>query len=120
MGPYVGGKTFQKLGLAKPYPDQSDPGRYAVTKSAGDEMMFKVPSLRNVEKTGPYFHNGSARSLPEAVRNMAEYQLGKKLTDADVNSIVAWLKTLTGEIPADYVKPPRLPKSTAATPKPGD
>jgi cytochrome c peroxidase len=64
-GPYVGGRMYQKLGLAKPYPDKSDPGRYAVTKEPGDQMMFKVPSLRNVEKTGPYFHNGSAPSLEQ-------------------------------------------------------
>jgi len=109
-GPFVGGKVFQKLGLAKPYPDKADQGRAAVTRQTGDEMVFKVPSLRNVEKTGPYFHNGSATTLPAAVRNMAEYQLGKKLSDGDVNDIVAWLATLTGEIPAEYIKEPVLPR----------
>ena len=110
-GPFVGGKVFQKLGLMKPYPDTHDKGRVEVTKQASDEMVFKVPSLRNIDKTAPYFHNGSATTLDAAVRNMAEYQLGKKLNDADVKSITAWLKTLTGEVPADYIKEPALPKS---------
>jgi cytochrome c peroxidase len=108
-GPFVGGRNFQKLGLAKPYPGGSDHGRVAVTKQAGDEMVFKVPSLRNVEKTGPYFHDGSAGSLDSAVRSMAEYQLGRKLSDADVASIRTWLQTLTGEIPAAYIQQPALP-----------
>lgn len=108
-GPFVGGKVFQKLGLMKAYPDVSDKGRMAVTKQTSDEFVFKVPSLRNVEKTGPYFHNGSATTLDAAVRNMAEYQLGKTLSDGDVKAIVAWLKTLTGEIPVAYIKEPKLP-----------
>jgi cytochrome c peroxidase len=117
-GPFVGGRMYQKLGLAKSYPDKSDAGRYVVTKEPGDQMMFKVPSLRNVEKTGPYFHNGSAPSLEQAVRNMGEYQLNKKLSDEDTRLMVAWLKTLTGEPPKDYIKPPKLPKSSDRTPKP--
>jgi cytochrome c peroxidase len=108
-GPFVGGKVFQKLGLAKPYPDNADPGRIAVTKQKSDEMVFKAPSLRNIEKTGPYFHNGSSTTLDGAVRDMAEYQLGRKLPEAHVKSIVAWLKTLTGEIPKEYIKEPPLP-----------
>lgn len=115
MGAYVGGQMFQKLGLVKPYPDQTDPGRFAVTKQESDRMMFKVPTLRNVEMTAPYFHNGSSPALEDAVRKMAEYQLGRKLTDSDVKLIVTWLKALTGAVPADYIKPPALPKSTART-----
>ena len=65
----------------KPYPDQSDLGRYKVTKSEADRMVFKVPSLRNIEKTGPYFHNGKVATLDQAVAQMGEYQLGKRLSD---------------------------------------
>jgi len=81
-------------------------------------MMFKVPSLRNIEKTGPYFHDGSIATLEQAVKEMGTHQLGKQLTDADVASIVTWLKSVTGEVNQDYVKKPELPKSTPQTPKP--
>jgi cytochrome c peroxidase len=118
LGSLMGGNLYQKLGLMKTYPDASDPGRFKVTKSDADRMMFKVPSLRNVEKTGPYFHNGKVATLEEAVAQMAEYQLGKQPSEAEIKSVVAFLKALTGEIPADYIKEPVLPKSTARTPKP--
>ena len=108
-GPYLGGRQFQKLGAEKPWPSAADPGRVNVTKSPVDRMVFKVPSLRNVEKTGPYFHNGQVATLEDAVGLMGEYQLGTKLQPAQVRSIVAWLKTLTGELPRDYIKRPQLP-----------
>ncbi len=117
-GAYVGGGLYQRLGMTKPWPDTSDPGREKVTKSVADRLVFKVPSLRNIHKTGPYYHNGKVSTLTEAVSMMGEYQLGKTLPDAQVKSIVTWLGTLTGEIPGDYVKEPVLPKSTKATPKP--
>jgi cytochrome c peroxidase len=81
-------------------------------------LFFKVPSLRNIDKTGPYFHTGKVATLEEGVKEMAEYQLGRQLKDDEIASIVTFLRTLTGEIPAEYVKPPQLPKSTAKTPKP--
>jgi cytochrome c peroxidase len=118
MGACVGGTMYQKLGVVKPYPGLKDEGRAKVTGRAEDKFFFKVPGLRNVEKTWPYFHDGSVKSLEEAVRLMAEYELGKNLSAADAASIVTWLKTLTGEIPHDYVKPPALPPSTPKTPKP--
>ena len=117
-GAYMGGEVYQRLGAAVPYPDTTDPGRAAVTKQEADRMFFKVPSLRNIEKTGPYFHNGRVATLEDAVRDMGQYQLGKQLTPDEVSSIVVFLRTLTGEIPADYTKPPELPKSTTKTPKP--
>jgi cytochrome c peroxidase len=117
-GAWVGGTMYQKLGVTKPFPDESDEGRFQVTKNEGDKMVFKVPSLRNIEKTGPYFHNGKVGTLTEAVEQMAEYEVGKKLTDAQIQSIVTWLKSLTGVLPADYIKPPTLPASTPKTPKP--
>lgn len=117
-GSLLGGNLYQKLGAAKPYPDAADPGRYKVTKSESDRMVFKVPSLRNVAKTGPYFHNGRVPVLAQAVSQMAEYQLGRQLTDVEVRSIMDWLGSLTGEIPAQYIIEPPLPKSTAKTPRP--
>lgn len=118
VGPLVGGTMYQKVGKEKPWPNQKDKGRSAVTKSPSDDMMFKVPELRNVERTAPYFHDASAKTLEEAVTMMATYQLNKELSADDVKSIVGWLKTLTGTIPADYVKKPVLPASTPKTPKP--
>lgn len=117
-GALLGGHMYQKLGVLKPYPDDSDAGRAQVTKSDSDKMFFKVPSLRNIEKTGPYFHSGKVAGLDIAVKHMAEYQLGKPLTDAETNSIIAFLKSLTGELPSEYIRKPELPKSTPATPKP--
>ena len=118
MGTYLGGAQFQRLGLIKPYPDSTDPGRFKVTKSEADLMSFKVPSLRNVTKTGPYFHNGKVASIEEATRQMGEFQLGRLLKPEEIHAIVTWLGALTGEISPEYVKPPTLPKGTAKTPKP--
>ena len=117
-GALLGANLYQKLGNVKPYPDSSDPGRFQVTKDDGDRMIFKVPSLRNVEKTAPYFHNGKVTKLEDAVSQMAEYQLGKKLTPGESAAIVTYLHSLTGTIPAEFIKPPALPPSTAKTPKP--
>lgn len=118
-GAYVGGNSFQRLGIIKPWPNQSDVGRQQITHQAADRMIFKVPSLRNVAKTGPYFHDGSIATLEEAIRDMAVHQRGSKLSDAQVKSIVTWLDALTGDIPLDYIRPPTLPKSTGSTPAPG-
>jgi len=118
LGPYVGGSMFQKLGVVKPWPDGSDPGRFKVTNNPADRFVFKVPSLRNVAKTGPYFHNGKVATLQEAVLLMAEYELGLELKPPQVEAIVAFLNALTGELPADYIRPPELPAATPKTPKP--
>jgi cytochrome c peroxidase len=118
MGALVGGNLYQKLGLAKAYPDTADEGRSKISKNEGDKFFFKVPSLRNIEMTAPYFHNGKVVTLDESVKQMSEYQLGGKLTDSQVTSIITWLKSLTGEIPADYIKKPELPPSSKTTPKP--
>jgi cytochrome c peroxidase len=117
-GSYLGANSFQKLGLVKPWTHLSDLGRYAVSKQDADKLTFKVPSLRNIEKTAPYFHDGSVATLEQAVRLMAEHQNGKQLKPPEVQSVATFLKSLTGEIPADYIKPPVLPKSTSTTPKP--
>jgi cytochrome c peroxidase len=92
----VGGEMFNRLGAVKPWPDTRDLGRYEITRVERDRMVFKVPPLRNVTETAPYFHDGSIPTLQEAVHKMAEYQLGTVLTSAQVASIVAWLGSLTG------------------------
>lgn len=117
-GPALGGNMYMKLGIIKAWPDLKDKGRSEITKNDAEMYMFKVPSLRNIEKTGPYLHDGSVKDLNKMVAMMAEYQLGKTLSDEDVNSIVTFLKTLTGTPDADYIKAPKLPKSSATTPKP--
>jgi cytochrome c peroxidase len=119
-GALLGGNMFQKIGMAKPWPDTSDPGRFKVTKSEADKFVFKVPSLRNIEKTGPYFHNGKIATLKEAIAKMADYQVGETLSDAEIQSIETWMKSLTGAIPADYIQQPELPRSTSKTPKPSE
>ena len=110
-GILVGGTMFQKLGLVKDYfKDRGTPltdadnGRYNVTKKDQDKHFFKVPTLRNIELTAPYLHDGSQATLEETVRTMGSYQLGRELSDAQVNSIVTFLKSLTGELPA-HAKP---------------
>jgi cytochrome c peroxidase len=106
-GVALGGSMFERAGAVEPWPNQSDKGRANVTHAAGDEMMFKVPTLRNVVKTGPYFHDGSATSIDEAVRLMGKHQLGIDLQPEEVSAIVAWLGSLTATPPADYIKKPK-------------
>jgi cytochrome c peroxidase len=116
-GSSVGGASFQRLGLVKAYPNQADLGRYAVTKKDEDKMVFRVPTLRNVAETGPWFHDGAFDRLEATVQAMAYHQLGKDLPERDVADIVAFLKSLTGEIPKEYIKKPVLPASGEKTPK---
>lgn len=105
IGPGLGGSMYQKFGLVEgPYwdytgSDHEDVGRYEVTQKEGDKYVFKVPALRNVTKTAPYFHDGSVNDLGEAVKIMGKTQLGKDLDDETVQSIVTFLESLTGEIP---------------------
>jgi len=115
----VGGGMAQKMGIVKPYNSTSpSKGKYDVTKNPEDMYIFKVPSLRNVERTAPYFHDGQVWSLEEAVRIMADIQLGVQLKDDEVKAIVAFLKSLTGEIPRHALTLPVLPPSTDKTPRP--
>jgi cytochrome c peroxidase len=109
-GATLGGGLYQKAGVVAPWPSLADSGRMLVTHNPSDLLVFKVPSLRNVEKTGPSFHDGSVASLEEAVRLMAHHQLGKELTTEQTASIVTWLSALTGEIPVDYIAYPQKPK----------
>ncbi len=97
-GSTLGGQMYQKLGLVKAYPT-NDFGRFEHTKNEADKYFFKVPSLRNVEKTGPYFHDGSIKTLEEAVKIMGEYQLGRNLSDEETKDIVIFLRSLTATLP---------------------
>ena len=108
-GANVGGTMFERLGALVPWPEQPDRGRREVTHNAADDLVFKVPSLRNVARTAPYFHDGSIASLDTAVRMMARHQLGVDLSEEEARSITAWLGALTGEIPQAYIAPPTLP-----------
>ncbi len=116
-GPAVGGNSFQKMGLVEPYKTSSKAeGLVAVSGKDADRFKFKVPTLRNVELTYPYFHDGEAETLTEAVDIMGRLQLGRKFSEAENAQIVAFLKTLTGEQPSFQL--PILPPSTEATPRP--
>ncbi|NOY72274.1 MAG: cytochrome-c peroxidase [Gammaproteobacteria bacterium] len=116
-GPAVGGTSYQKMGLVAPYQtDNKAQGRFDVTGNESDRLVFKVPSLRNIELTYPYFHDGGAATLREAVDTMGRIQLGKQFTDAENIKIVAFLKTLTGDQPAFNL--PILPPSSDKTPQP--
>ena len=109
-GNLLGGNIYQKLGLVKPWPNQKDQGRFAITKKEQDKMFFKVPSLRNIEKTGPYFHDGSSEKLTEAVEVMAKHQLGREFSNEEISDIVAFLKTLTGKLnPSIAAYPEKFP-----------
>lgn len=109
-GAYVGGDRFMKAGLVNAWPSQADSGRYQVTKDPKNLFFFKVPSLRNIANTGPYFHDGSVADLSEAVRMMAHHQLGKELTPDQVQAIVTYLGSLTGTLPSDYIAYPPKPR----------
>src|SRR5205085_10150449 len=110
----IGGSIYRKFGIVEDYWKATgsptiDKGRVEVTKDPEDLYVFRVPSLRNVAETPPYFHDGSVPTLPEAVRVMARVQLGVTLNDADVHDIVAFLESLTGELPANFATAPVLP-----------
>jgi cytochrome c peroxidase len=109
QGANIGGNLFQRIGVMRDYFRErvenggpqvgpSDDGRFTVTKNPADRHVFRVPSLRNVALTPPYFHDGSAPTLEHAVKTMARVQLGRTLSPEQVDSIVAFLETLTGTV----------------------
>jgi cytochrome c peroxidase len=119
-GPTVGGQSFQKFGLVEDYWKATgsveiahfkgyDKGKFHDTGKEEDKWIFKVPQLRNVAMTPPYFHDGSVATLDDAVRVMARVQLGRQLADQEVRQIVAFLGTLTGEVPKQFKEAPQLP-----------
>ena len=116
FGTYLGGQMYEKFGIFEPYwkytrSEPIDEGRYAVTKNEADKYVFKVPVLRNVAKTAPYFHDGSVDKLEEAVWIMGKVQLNRDLTKEQVAEIVTFLKSLTGIIPEEALTIPLLPST---------
>ena len=115
-GNLLGGTSFQKVGSVRPYvTDNSSKGRMDVSGKPWDEMMFKVPTLLNVERTAPYFHDGAVKTLPDAVKKMADIQLDMNLSEKQVEEIVAFLESLNGELPK--IEKPTLPPSSPETRK---
>jgi len=115
----VGGGMYQKFGVVQDYWEATrsamiDKGRFEVTNNTADLYVFKVPSLRNVAMTPPYFHDGSVATLPEAVRVMGKVQLGKDLSKPDIDAIVTFLGSLTGRLPKDFQTVPELPAAAFA------
>ncbi len=113
-GPYFGGQTYQKFGLFEPYwkyarSEGIDEGRFAVTGNESDRYVFKVPVLRNVAKTAPYFHDGSVDLLETALWIMGKVQLDRDLQREEIERLSAFLKSLTGIIPEDALRVPLLP-----------
>ena len=111
-GALLGGNMMQKFPIIGKYEDYLsgtvDMGHYEETKKDMDKFMFKVPSLRNIAKTGPYFHNGGVADLSASVKIMGKSELNKDLTDAQVKSIVTFLESLTGELDAKYKNAPAV------------
>ncbi len=111
-GALLGGNSFQKFGVHKPYWEETksekhDEGRFEVTKAESDKFMFKVPALRNVGQTAPYFHDGSVKDLDKAVEIMAKVQLNYTLNDSEKENIVAFLKALDGSVPVAFQSAPK-------------
>lgn len=115
-----GGSMYAPFGVVeRPGADflpPADKGRFEVTKSVDDQFVYKVPTLRNIELTPPYFHTGKSWDLKQAVAVMGSSQLGARLDDNEVGKLVDFLKSLNGEQPK--VTYPILPPSTAETPTP--
>jgi cytochrome c peroxidase len=114
FSPYLGGQMYQKFGVFEPYWNYTksvkvDEGRIAVTKNEADKYVFKVPVLRNVEMTPPYFHDGSVDKLEQAVWIMAKIQLGKELSKQQTVDIAAFFTSLTGKLSEDALTVPVLP-----------
>ena len=104
VGPNLGGQSYELMGLRRHYFAErgmelthEDNGRFKETGVERDRHRFKVPGLRNVEHTWPYYHDGTRETLEEAVRDMGLYQSGVKLSDAEISAITSFLKSLTGE-----------------------
>jgi len=109
MGPEVGGASFQKVGVMYPWPNQIDQGRAEITHFAADRMVFKVPSLKNIAQTAPYFHDGSTTTLEAAIQLMGHYELGIELLPDEIGAIAAWMRSMTGKPDPAYIAVPQLP-----------
>ncbi len=130
-GPALGGNMLARFGVVESYWEATrefltidqptmpmDVGRFAVTQNAADLYVFKTPSLRNITRTYPYFHDGSVWSLRDATQIMARVQLGSEIDEGDMAKLMAFYQTLEGEIPEHALRLPVLPPSTSDTPRP--
>ena len=117
MGVAIGGTQYRKLGERVPF-ETEDKGLGALKGDPNQDFMFKVPSLRNIEKTGPYFHDGSVATLSEAVTLMGKHQLDVELSEQQVSEITTFLGALTGSVDAEYCKQPEAFASGEKTPAP--
>jgi cytochrome c peroxidase len=107
-----GGASYQKVGTEKPWPGLRDNGRFEVSQDERDRFVFKVPTLRNVAKTGPYLHDGSIDSLPDMVTKMVEHQTKRAgpFSPEEMANMLAFLDSMTGELPTEYIAKPKLPE----------
>jgi len=132
-GPAIGGTVFARFGVVESYWEATrefvtidtptmpmDVGRFAVTQDQADLYVFKAPSLRNITRTYPYFHDGSLWDLRAATQIMARVQLGREMSDPELDALMAWYTTLEGEIPAHALQLPVLPASSMLTPRPSN
>ena len=132
-GAAIGGTVLARFGIVESYWEATrefvtidsptmpmDVGRFAVTQDPADLYVFKSPSLRNITRTYPYFHDGSVWDLRDATQIMARVQLGREITEPDLDALMAWYETLVGEIPAHALQLPVLPASTQDTPRPSN
>ncbi|MEA3316192.1 MAG: cytochrome-c peroxidase [Campylobacterota bacterium] len=99
-GVNIGGNLLQKIGIMRNYKTK-DLGRFTITKNEKDKFYFKVPTLRNIELTAPYLHNGEVKTLEDVVKIMIDYQIGYELDDKELQNIIKFLKTLTGDNPKE-------------------
>ena len=132
-GAAMGGSVMARFGMVESYWEATrefvtidsptmpmDVGRFAVTQDAADLYVFKTPSLRNITRTYPYFHDGSVWSLEDATQIMARVQLGRQIAPEDMEALMAFYVTLDGEIPEHALRLPVLPASTSETPRPSN
>ena len=132
-GAAIGGTVMARFGVVEAYWEATrefvtidsptmpmDVGRFAVTQDPADLYVFKSPSLRNITRTYPYFHDGSLWDLRAATQIMARVQLGREITESDLDALMAWYETLVGEIPAYALQLPVLPASSMTTPRPSN
>jgi cytochrome c peroxidase len=130
-GAALGGTVFARFGVVEAYWEATrefvtidsptmpmDVGKFAVTQQAADLYVFKAPSLRNITRTYPYFHDGSLWDLRTATQIMARVQLGREMSDPELDALMAWYATLEGAIPEEALQLPVLPASSMATPRP--
>ncbi len=108
-GTNFGGRMIQKMGVKERWPNQQDLGLYHDTKQSSHKMFFRVSTLRNVEKTAPYFHDGSSKRMWDAAKKMSRYELGIDMPINDALAIHTFFQALTGDIPVTYIEKPSMP-----------